>query len=136
MPKNGPADLENLIAITLFYILLELFEARWQQAPTMLLILTRIRAQYEKSIFRFFFLHPTYYVAIWLILQTQLSVPSVILLFLKTVDIASKIVLMQQVFEKKEVSQQLHEVLMAPLEKWMPYLGIAVYTPLVLWALL
>lgn len=129
-------NVENILILTLFYVLLELFEARWQQAPTMLQILTRIHAQYEKSIFRFFFLHPTYYVAIWLILQTQLSVPSVILLFLKTVDIATKIVLMQQVFEKKEVSQQLHELLMMPLEKWMPYLGIAVYTPLVLWSLL
>jgi hypothetical protein len=128
--------LENILILTLFYALLELFEARWQQAPTLLLILTRIRAQYEKSIFRFFFLHPTYLVAIWLILYTQLSIPSVILLFLKTVDIATKIVLMQQVFEKNEVSQQLHDMLMMPLEKWMPYMGVAVYTPLLLWALL
>lgn len=128
--------MENILILTLFYALLELFEARWQQAPTLLLILTRIRAQYEKSIFRFFFLHPTYLVAIWLILYTQLSIPSVILLFLKTVDIATKIVLMQQVFEKNEVSQQLHDMLMMPLEKWMPYMGVAVYTPLLLWALL
>ncbi|HHH72900.1 MAG TPA: hypothetical protein ENL04_03655 [Sulfuricurvum sp.] len=128
--------MENIIALTLFYALLELFEARWQQAPTLLLILTRIRSEYEKNIFRFFFLHPTYYFAIWLILHTQLCIPSVILLFLKTVDISTKIVLMQQVFEKKEVSEQLHDMLMMPLEKWMPYMGLAVYTPLVLWALL
>ncbi len=128
--------MENIIALTLFYILLELFEARWQQAPTLLLILTRIRSEYEKNIFRFFLLHPTYYFAIWLILHTQLCIPSVILLFLKTVDISTKIVLMQQVFEKKEVSDQLHDMLMMSLEKWMPYMGLAVYTPLVLWALL
>ena len=125
-----------LIAVMIFYLFLELFEAQWQKAPMLLGILVRIRRRYEKSIFYFLLLHPTYYFAIWLILASQLSVPSVILLFVKTVDIATKIVLIDQVFEKKEVSPALHGMLMAPLEKWMPYVGFAVYPPLVLWALL
>ncbi len=127
--------MEVFFFLLLFYIGLELFEIRWQKADTMLQMLVRIHERYEKSIFYFLLLHPTYYFAIWLILQTQLSIPSVILLFLKTVDIATKLVLMQQVFEKKEVSPQLHEMLMTPLEHWMPYIGLAVYPPLVFWAL-
>ncbi len=127
--------MEVFFFLLLFYIGLELFEIRWQKADTMLQMLVRIHERYEKSIFYFLLLHPTYYFAIWLILQTQLSIPSVILLFLKTVDIATKLVLMQQVFEKKEVSPQLHEMLMTPLEQWMPYIGLAVYPPLVFWAL-
>lgn len=127
---------ESVITLTLFYLLLEGFEVRWQKAPTMLEMLVRIHHRYRRSIFYFIFMHPTYFFAIWLILQSQLSAPSVILLFIKTVDIATKIVLMQQVFEKKEVSMQLHDMLMMPLEKWMPYVGFAVYPPLVLWALL
>jgi len=128
--------METLVAFVLFYLLLELFEAQWQKAPTLLGMLLRIYRRYEKSIFYFLLLQPTYFVAIWLILQTQLSIPSVLLLFIKTVDIATKIVLIQQVFEKREVSGTLHGMLMTPLEKWMPYLGMAVYTPLVVWALL
>jgi hypothetical protein len=128
--------METLFALMIVYLFLELFEAAWQKAPTLLGMLVRIHRRYERNIFYFLLLHPTYYFAIWLILQTQLSLPSVLLLFIKTVDIATKIVLMQQVFEKQEVSLQLHEVLMAPLEKWMPYVGLAVYPPLVLWALL
>jgi hypothetical protein len=128
--------MESIIAIMVLYLLLEGFEVGWQKAPTMLGMLVRLHRRYEKSIFYFLALHPTYYFAIWLILQTQLSAAAIILLFVKTVDIATKIVLMQQVFEKKEVSMPLHEMLMMPLEKWMPYIGLAVYPPLVLWALL
>jgi hypothetical protein len=128
--------MESIIAIMVLYLLLEGFEIGWQKAPTMLGMLVRLHRRYEKSIFYFLALHPTYYFAIWLILQTQLSAAAIILLFVKTVDIATKIVLMQQVFEKKEVSMPLHEMLMMPLEKWMPYIGLAVYPPLVLWALL
>ncbi|MEJ2467627.1 MAG: hypothetical protein P8Y65_05650 [Campylobacterales bacterium] len=128
--------MESIIALTILYLLLEGFEIGWQKAPTMLGMLVRLHRRYEKSIFYFLALHPTYYFAIWLILQTQLSAAAIILLFVKTIDIATKIVLMQQVFEKKEVSMPLHEMLMMPLEKWMPYIGLAVYPPLVLWALL
>jgi len=123
------------MTITLIYLLLEGFEVAWQKAPTMLGILVQLRRRYDRSIFYFLLLHPTYYFAIWLILQTQLSLPAILLLFIKTIDIATKLVLMQQVFEKKEVSAQLHDMLMMPLEKWMPYIGFAVYPPLVAWAL-
>jgi hypothetical protein len=128
--------MESIIAIMILYLLLEGFEVGWQKAPTMLGMLVRLHRRFEKSIFYFLALHPTYYFAIWLILQTELSAAAIILLFVKTVDIATKLVLMQQVFEKKEVSMPLHEMLMMPLEKWMPYIGFAVYPPLVLWALL
>jgi hypothetical protein len=128
--------MESIIAIMILYLLLEGFEVGWQKAPTMLGMLVRLHRRFEKSIFYFLALHPTYFFAIWLILQTELSAAAIILLFVKTVDIATKIVLLQQVFEKKEVSMQLHEMLMMPLEKWMPYIGFAVYPPLVLWALL
>jgi len=128
--------MENIFVLTVFFLFLEGFEVTWQKAPTMLGMLVHIRQRYQKSIFYFLLLHPTYYFAIWLILQTGLALPAILLLFVKTIDIATKIVLMQQVFEKKEVSAQLHEMLVMPLERWMPYIGFAVYPPLVVWALL
>ncbi|WP_345973630.1 hypothetical protein [Sulfurimonas diazotrophicus] len=128
--------MESIVAVTVFYLLLEGFEIAWQKAPTMLEMLIRIRRRYDRSIFYFFLLHPTYYFAIWLILETRMALPAVMLLFIKTVDIATKIVLMQQVFEKREVSAPLQEMLIMPLGRWMPYAGYAVYPPLVLWAIL
>lgn len=127
--------METVVGLLLLYLMLEAFEVWWQKAPTMLQMLLRIHRQYDRSIFYFLILHPTYYFAIWLILQTEVSIPSVIVLFIKTVDIATKLVLIQQVFDKKEVSQQLHEMLNTPLQGWMPYVGFALYTPLILWAL-
>lgn len=128
--------MKTLVMLMLFYLLAEYFEAAWQKAPSLLEMLVRMYRRYRKSIFYFLLLHPTYYFAVWLLLQTHLSLPSVLLLFIKTVDITTKIVLMQQVFEKQELSAPLQEMLTTPLEKWMPYVGLAVYPPLVLWALL
>ncbi len=126
--------METLAGILLLYMGLELFEVRWQKADTMLRMLVRIHEEYRKNIFRFFLMHPTYLFALWLMLETRAAPGSVILLFLKTVDITAKIVLIREVFEKKEISMELHRMLMMPLEKWMPYLGLAVYPPLVVWA--
>jgi len=128
--------MKTLVMLMLFYLLAEYFEAAWQKAPSLLEMLVRMYRRYRKSIFYFLLLHPTYYFAVWLLLQTHLSLPSVLLLFIKTVDMTTKIVLMQQVFEKQELSAPLQEMLTTPLEKWMPYVGLAVYPPLVLWALL
>ena len=128
--------METLVTLMVFYLFFEFFEASWQKAPTLLEMLVRMYRRYHKSIFYFLLLHPTYYFAVWLLLQTHLSLPSVLLLFIKTVDMTTKIVLMQQVFEKQELSAPLQEMLTTPLEKWMPYVGLAVYPPLVLWALL
>lgn len=128
--------MQTIAGIVLLYLLFEAFEIWWQKAPTLLQMLLRIHHRYAQSIFYFLLLHPTYYFAIWLIVQTEVSIPSVLVLFIKTVDIATKIVLMQQVFDKKEVSQQLHEMLTAPLQGWMPYVGFALYTPLIIWALM
>ena len=128
--------METVVTLMVFYLFFEFFEASWQKAPTLLEMLVRMHRRFHKSIFYFLLLHPTYFFAVWLILQTQLSLPAVLLLFIKTIDITTKLVLMQQVFEKQEVSMTLHELLTAPLEKWMPYVGLAVYPPLVLWALL
>ena len=127
--------MESVIALTVLYLALEGFEVQWQKAPTMLGMLVRIHRRYAKNIFYFLLLHPTYYFAIWLILETEMALPAVLLLFIKTLDIATKIVLMQQVFEKREISPQLHDMLTMPLERWMPYAGLAVYPPLVIWAL-
>jgi len=42
--------------------------------------------------------------------------------------------LIQQVFEKQELTPEMSEMLVAPLHPLMPYLSVAVYTPLVYFA--
>ena len=98
-------------------------------------MLSRMYHRYKENILLFFVLHPTYYLGIWLVMVTDASFGAIILLFIKTVDIATKVILIQQVFEKKELSAEMTMMLNAPLHPLMPYIGVFVYPPLVYMAL-
>ncbi|MGB5966642.1 MAG: hypothetical protein WBG65_14060, partial [Sulfurimonadaceae bacterium] len=89
---------------------------------------------YNKNIILFFLMHPTFYFGIGLAMVTDLAFSAVALVFIKTVDMATKILLIQQIFEKKELSPEMSAMLIAPLHPFMPYLAVLVYTPLVYFA--
>lgn len=127
---------ENLLFLVLLYMLLELSEIQWQRADSMMGMLLRMYRYYRKSILLFFLMHPTYYFAIWLAMTTDYSIAALGLLFIKTLDIATKILLIQQVFEKRRLSQELSLMLLTPLHPLLPYLGLFIYTPLALFALI
>ncbi len=61
--------------------------------------------------------------------------PSAVILFLiKTVDIAAKILIIEQVFTKKELTLEMSIVLLTPLHKFLPYMGLLIYPPLIMLA--
>lgn len=128
--------MDSLALMVLMFIALEFFEIRWQKAQTMMQMLANMYTVYRKNILSFFILHPTYYFAIWLMLDHGLSVASILLLFIKTIDVAMKLVLIQQIFDKKEISQEMLQMLTRPLKPWMPYIGLAIYPPLVIFTIL
>ena len=127
--------MESLYTLLLVSILLELFEVQWQKADTLMGMLLRMYQRYQKNMLLFLVMHPTFYFAIWLMMVTDASYGAIALLFVKTIDIATKIMLIQQVFEKKELSQEISMMLLAPLKPIMPYLGVFVYPPMVYMAL-
>jgi hypothetical protein len=127
--------MENIYLLIMLYIALELFEIQWQKANTLMNILGQLYRYYHKNLILFFLMHPTYYFAIALAMITDLSFSAIALLFIKTIDMATKILLIQQVFEKKELSPEMSAMLLTPLSPLMPYLSIAVYTPLVYFAI-
>lgn len=128
--------METLISLIFVYVLLELFEIQWQKADSMMGMLLRMHRRYRQNVLIFLMLHPTYYFAIWLAMVTELSFGSILLLLIKTFDIATKIILLQKVFDKRELSQELTLMLLAPLHPIMPYLGLFIYVPFVLLALI
>ena len=65
---------------------------------------------------------------------TDYSIASLIILLIKIGDIATKILLIQQVFVKRELSQELSLVLLAPINWFLPYIGLLIYPPLVILA--
>ena len=123
--------MENIYLAVALYIALELFEIQWQKADNLIGILGRLYRYYKRNIILFFIMHPTFYFGIGLAMITDLTFSAVALLAIKTVDMATKILLIQQVFEKKELSAEMSAMMIAPLHPLMPYLSVVIYTPLV-----
>lgn len=126
--------MENIYLLLIVYIALELFEIQWQKAENLLGILGNLYRYYKKNIILFFLMHPTFYVGIGIAMVTDLAFSAIALVFIKTVDMATKILLIQQIFEKKELSVEMSAMLITPLNPLMPYLSVLVYTPLVYFA--
>lgn len=119
----------------LLFILLEFFEVSWQKAPTIMGMIIKMHRYYSKSIFLFLIMHPTFYFSIGFAMLTDLNIYAVILLFLKTLDIATKILLIEQIYTKRELSQELSLILLAPINNFLPYIGMFIYPLLILFAL-
>lgn len=125
---------EPILNYILLFMLLEIYEISWQKAPSIMGMLLRMYKYYKKNIFLFLIMQPTFYFSIGFAMLTEYSIASMVLVFIKTVDVATKIVLIQQVFIKKELSQELSLILLAPINSFLPYMGLLIYPVLILLA--
>lgn len=125
---------EFILNYVFIFILFELFEISWQKAQSIMGMLLKMYKYYNKSIFLFLIMHPTFYFSIFFAMITDYSIASLIILLIKIGDIATKILLIQQVFVKRELSQELSLVLLAPINWFLPYIGLLIYPPLVILA--
>lgn len=124
-----------ILNYVLLFIILEVFEITWQKAPSMMGMLIRMHKYYSKSIFLFLIMHPTFYFSIGFAMLSNYNIFAMILVFIKTVDLATKILLIEQIFVKKQLSHELSLVLLAPINEFLPYIGLVVYPPLIVMAL-
>jgi hypothetical protein len=126
---------ELILNYVVLFVLLELYEITWQKAPSIMGMLIRMNRYYSKNILLFLIMHPTFYFTIWFVMITNSATSAMILLFIKTVDIATKILLIQQVFQKRELTQELSLILLAPINSFLPYMGLALYPILIILAI-
>lgn len=119
----------------LLFALLEFYEISWQKAPSMMGMVTRMYQYYAKSIFLFLLMHPTFAFSIGFAMLQGYNGFALLLLFLKTADIATKILLVEQVFVKKKLSHELSVLLLTPLHPFLPYAGLLLYSVLLFLAL-
>lgn len=124
-----------ILNYVLLFVFLELYEITWQRAPSIMGMVIRMYRYYSKSIFLFLLMQPTFYFSIGFVMLSDYNVYAMIMLFLKTVDVATKILLIEQVFTKRELSQDLSLILLAPINSFLPYMGLLIYPPLILLAL-
>jgi hypothetical protein len=80
-------------------------------------------------------MQPTFYFAIGFAMLSDYHISAMILLFIKTADIATKILLIEQVFKKRELTQEMSLVLLAPINSFLPYMGLVFYPVLILLSL-
>jgi len=119
----------------ILFALLEMYEISWQKAPSIMGMLIRMNKYYSKNIFLFLIMQPTFYFAVGFVMISNYHPSAMILLFIKTVDIATKIILIEQVFIKKELTQELSLILLAPINSFLPYMGLVIYPVLIVLSL-
>jgi hypothetical protein len=122
---------DTVLNYILLYIALEIYEVQWQKANTMIGMLARMYEKYRQNVFVFLLMHPTFSFAIMFTMITDYNQYAVILLGIKALDIIIKLILIKKVFIDKNLSQEMTLALLSPLNKFMPYIGILVYPPLI-----
>jgi len=118
---------EVILNYILLFIILEIYEISWQKAPSIMGMLIRMHKYYSKNILLFLIMQPTFYFSIGFVMLTNYSPSAMFLLFIKTFDIATKILLIEQVFKKRELTQELSLILLAPINSFLPYIGLIIY---------
>lgn len=128
--------MENALVLTLILLLAELFEAYIQRSGTLLGVLEKLYAYYQKSIFLFFLIQPGFYMILFIVLLTGiLNISMVFLLAIKVFDIFYKIELIKKVFIEGEVSKEISEMLGWKMPPYFFLMGVAMYPPLLFYAL-
>ncbi len=127
---------DTLLNYIFIFILLEIYEVYWQKATTLIGMLARMFEFYNKNIFIFLLKHPTFYFAIWFMIVTDYNIYALGLFAIKMLDIGTKIFLMKKVFIDKDISPELSLTILAPLNKYLPYIGVIAYPPLIYLAML
>ena len=129
--------MENALLLTLILLFAELFEAYIQRSQTLLGVLEKLYAYYQKSIFLFFLIQPGFYIVLFVVVYTGvLNLSMVFLLALKIFDLFYKIELIKKVFIQREVSQELAQMLQWKIPPLFLFLGAGLYPPLLFYALI
>ena len=115
----------------LIFVFLELYEISWQKAPSIMGMIIRMNRYYSKSILLFLIMQPTFYFAIGFAILCDYDIFAIIFLFLKTADVATKILLIEQIFTKKSLSQEMSLILLSPIDSFLPYIGLIIYPILI-----
>jgi len=126
---------DQILNYVILFIILELYEINWQKAETLMGMLVRMYQYYHKNIFLFLMMQPTFYFSIGFAMLSDYNPYALMLLFIKTIDIATKIQLLEQVFTKQELTHELNIVLLTPINRLIPYIGAVMYPILIILAL-
>jgi len=119
----------------ILFVLLEIYEIWAQRAETLLGMLARMYEHYEKSVWLFLVMQPTFIFAMGFMILCEYNIISVTLFSLKAGDILTKMFLIKKVFIEKELSSDLSQMIVAPINKAFIYMGLIIYPLMIVGAL-
>jgi len=123
--------MEILVELIIIMIILELIEAHLQKAETLKEMIEKLYLYYDKSVFLFFIIHPTFYFVLFVSLYLDiLDFYIVAILTIKTFDMFFKIELIKQCYLNKTIDDELKRMLTMQLTPWMSVLGVFIHAPL------
>ena len=135
MGKLLPMNIIETLIISL--VLAELFEAITQRSDTLYEVIQKLHSYYEKSIFLFFLMQPSFYVILFASFFTGvLNISMVFLLALKIFDMFYKMELIKKVFIEKDIPQELAQMLAWKMPSWFFLMGLSIYPVLLYYALI
>lgn len=126
-----------LSQIVLLMLIIELIETHLHKAETLGLMIDRLYGYYQKSVFLFFLVHPSFYFTIFVSLYLNiLNFYMIAILLLKGLDIFFKIEMMRQKFVYKEsMDKELENMLRLKMSPLVSFLSSFMYLPLLAMAL-
>ena len=123
--------MEILVELIIIMIILELIEAHLQKAETLKEMIEKLYLYYDKSVFLFFIIHPTFYFVLFVSFYLDiLDFYIVAILTIKTFDMFFKIELIKQCYLNKTIDDELKRMLTMQLTPWMSVLGVFIHAPL------
>ena len=129
--------MENIFTFVSILVVLELFEAYMQKADTLYGVMEKLNVWYQKSIFAFFLIHPSFYFVLFVVVVTDvLNLYMILILTFKIFDLFYKIELIKSIFIRQKVPADLSAMLEWKIPSWFFLMGVGLYPPLLFYALL
>ena len=117
-------------------LVLELFEAAMQYAPTLGGVIERLYGYYRRSVFLFFAVHPAFAFVLFVIVKTGvLNWPMLFIVSFKIFDIFYKLEIIKARYIRGNVPPELAGMLQWKLPWWLFLVNAALYVPMLYFAL-
>ena len=95
----------SLLILLVFFTSLEIFESNWQKSDTFYGVIKKNYKVYEKSIFLYFFLNPTFYFSIYLSIKfNNFSFLMSSIVLMKFIDICFRLFLMNKIKNDEDIT--------------------------------
>lgn len=124
-----------ILDYVMLFVILEIVEISWQKSDTIMGMLNKMYKYYNKNVLLFFAMHPTFSFSLGFAILTDYTLGSMLLAGTKTLDIIVKLIFIDKIFIKKELSHEMSLIILAPIDKFLPYIGLLIYPIFIIMAL-